>query len=77
MNCAPPSHQRGTLVDASPSASAEATEDGDNYYGAFLRVEGELVGPQGSLSVVLIWIRWHVDGSLHFVTLKPRTERKP
>ena len=25
-------------------------------------------------SVVLIWLRWHVDGSVHFVTLKPRKE---
>ena len=40
--------------------------------GTFYRLEGSLVGPGGqSLAVVTVWIRWHADGSFHFVTLKP------
>jgi len=56
--------------------SSEAVEDGVNDYGLFLRVEGDFVGPLASLSVVLIWMRRHVDGSTHFVTLKPRKEKE-
>jgi len=56
--------------------SSEAVEDGDNEYGTFLRVEGDLIGPLAMLSVVLIWMRRHVDGSTHFVTLKPRKEKE-
>jgi hypothetical protein len=48
----------------------EATEDGTNEYGTFYRVEGALVGPNGQeLPVVAIWLRWHSDGSFHFVIL--------
>ena len=55
--------------------SVEAREDGYNDYGVFLRQEGALVGPTGrTLPVVLIRLRWHLDGSVHFVTLKPRRE---
>jgi hypothetical protein len=51
---------------------AEATEDGSNDYGTFYRAEGTLVGPNGQeLPVVTVWLRWHADGSFHFVTLKP------
>ena len=51
---------------------AEATEDGNNDYGTFYRVEGQLAGPNGQeLPVVTIWLRWHSDRSFHFVTLKP------
>jgi hypothetical protein len=58
------------------TVGAEATEDGTNEYGIFYRLEGILVGPNGhELRVVTIWLRWHTDGSLHFVTLKPG--RKP
>jgi hypothetical protein len=36
----------------------DATSDGENEYGEFLRVEGELVGPSGIKSrIVQIWIR--------------------
>lgn len=56
----------------------EGTEDGTNEYGTFYRVEGSLVGPGGkSLAVVTIWIRWHSDGSFHFVTLKPWRTSQP
>lgn len=53
----------------------EAAEDGDNEYGVFYRVEGELQGVNGrNLAVVTIWLRWHLDGNFHFVTLKPKKE---
>jgi hypothetical protein len=54
------------------AANFDAVEDGDNDYGVFFRVEGPLNGPSGvALQVALIWLQWTVDGSVHFVTLKP------
>jgi hypothetical protein len=54
------------------AVGVEATNDGNNEYGTFYRLEGILVGPTGfALRVVTIWLRWHSDGSVHFVTLKP------
>jgi hypothetical protein len=51
---------------------AEAVEDGSNEFGTFYRADGSLVGPnERALAVVTIWLRWHSDGSFHFVTLKP------
>ena len=64
-----------SLEDAIRHAAAtfDAAEDGTNDYGTFYRVEGDLEGPTGrSLQVVLIWLQWKLDGSFHFVTLKPR-----
>jgi len=59
------------------AARQEAVSDGENEYGEFLRVEGDLIGPDGvSLPVITIWLRWHTDGSVHFVTLKPRKEQR-
>ena len=50
----------------------EAFEDGTNEYGTFYRIEGDLDGPNGrTLQVVLIWLQWKLDGTFHFVTLKP------
>lgn len=40
-------------------------------YGEFFRVEGQLRGPDGILSVVTIWIRPHEQSEFRFVTLKP------
>ena len=58
------------------AVSAEAIEDGANEYGIFLRQEGTLSGPNGkSLCIVAVWLLWHVDGSIHFVTLKPSKEK--
>lgn len=57
------------------ASAAEAAEDGGNEYGEFYRVEGPLVGPGGTLAVVLIWMRRAVDGRFCFVTLKPSKER--
>ena len=48
-----------------------AVQDGINEYGVFWRVEGPLRGPLADAMVVAIWIQWHIDGSFHFVTLKP------
>jgi len=60
------------------AAREDAVSDGRNDYGEFVRVEGDLTGPNGeSLSVVTIWLRWLKDGSDHFVTLKPRREQHP
>jgi hypothetical protein len=54
------------------AAIHEAVEDGTNDYGTFFRVAGALEGPNGiSLQVVLIWLQWKFDGTIHFVTLKP------
>ncbi len=54
----------------------DAIEDGTNDYGTFFRIEGLLHGPTGRpLQVVLIWLQWELDGTFHFVTLKP--QRKP
>ena len=54
------------------AVTQDAVEDGESEYGVFLRAEGELIGPSGgALQVVTIWLRWHSDGSTHFVTLKP------
>jgi hypothetical protein len=56
----------------SMAAGLDAIPDGTNDYGEFFRVEGELRGPNGvCLDVVLIWLQWKLDGTYHFVTLKP------
>lgn len=54
--------------------SIEATEDGNNEYGTFYRVDGPLVGPAAALPVTLIWMRRVIDQRFYFVTLKPRKE---
>jgi hypothetical protein len=54
------------------AATAEAVEDGSNEYGVFYRADGVLQGVNGKhLAVTIICLRWHIDGSVHFVTLKP------
>jgi len=53
------------------AASTPAVQDGRNDYGIFWRTEGLLVGPQANLRVALIWLEWALDGTFHFVTLKP------
>lgn len=56
-------------------AASEAVEDGTNEYGQFFRVEGDLVDTTGTrLSVATIWLQ-HKDGTVRFVTLKPRKRR--
>jgi hypothetical protein len=54
------------------ATSVESRQDGFNEYGIFWRTEGHLLGPIAELPVVLIWLQWGLDGSTHFVTLKPK-----
>ncbi|MBI4384186.1 MAG: hypothetical protein HY579_09155 [Nitrospinae bacterium] len=62
---------------AALAETSEAAEDGVNEYGEFLRTDGVLTGPNGrKLPVTAIWLRWRSDGSVHFVTLKPRKEKR-
>ena len=62
---------------ATLAAIAEVIEDGVNEYGEFLRTDGVLTGPNGrELLVTAIWLRRRNDGSVRFVTLKPRKEKR-
>lgn len=54
-----------------PIASNEAVQDRQDVYGTFYQVTGDLVGPNGILSVVTVWILRTIDGQVRFVTLKP------
>ena len=54
------------------AARQEATVDGFNDHGTFWRIDGDLIGPDGTLPVVLVCLQWAIDGTLHLVTLKPR-----
>ena len=59
------------------AAAVEAVEDGTNDYGVFLRAEGILAGPSGSmLEVATIWLRSQADETVRFVTLKPLKEKR-
>jgi hypothetical protein len=49
----------------------KAIPDRHNEYGTFFRVEGDLQGPYGILSVVTVWILRKSDQQYRFVTLKP------
>jgi hypothetical protein len=61
-----------TLITTEPTIP-----DGDNEYGRFYRVEGQLKGTQSrTLAVVTIWIKWYFDQKYRFVTLKPKKEKK-
>lgn len=45
--------------------------------GEFLRVEGEIQGPNGRrLAVTTIRLRQESDGLVRFITLKPRREKR-
>ena len=56
----------------------DAVEDGGNEFGTFYRADGSLVGLDGrALAVATVWLRWHSDGSFHFVTLKPSRSPRP
>ena len=52
-------------------ASNEAVQDRQDVYGTFYQVTGDLVGPNGIISVVTVWILRTIDGQYRFVTLKP------
>jgi hypothetical protein len=49
----------------------EAIQDRQDIYGTFYQVTGDLVGPDGILRVVTVWLLRTVDGQYRFVTLKP------
>ncbi len=48
----------------------DAVPDREDEYGRFSRVEGALIGPNGTLNTVTVWIET-VGGGVRFVTLKP------
>ncbi|MBI1299399.1 hypothetical protein GC175_31105 [bacterium] len=52
-------------------AENDAVLDRQDEYGTFYQVVGDLVGPNGILSVVTVWIEQAVDREIRFVTLKP------
>src|SRR4051794_30703467 len=56
------------------SDSVDAVEDGADEYGTYYRVDGQLVGPAGAVSVRLIWMEKKKDTKFYFITLKPRKE---
>ena len=50
----------------------EATSAGFTKFGDFFAIRGILRGPNGaSLRVKTIWVREHLRGNVHFVTLLP------
>jgi hypothetical protein len=53
------------------TAEYDAVLDRRNEYGAYYRVEGELIGPRGILAVVTIWLHDEAVDVVRFVTLKP------
>jgi len=50
----------------------DAIPDRQNKYGTYYLVEGSLVGSNGILTVVTVWIERTEDGKIQFVTLKPK-----
>jgi len=50
----------------------DAVPDRSNKYGIFYRVEGDLQGISGNLSVVAIWLKRSQDQIIQFITLKPK-----
>ncbi|NJL85595.1 MAG: hypothetical protein HC886_05865 [Leptolyngbyaceae cyanobacterium SM1_1_3] len=52
--------------------TCDAVSDRQDKYGTYYLVEGPLIGPNGALIVVTVWIERTVDGILQFVTLKPK-----
>jgi hypothetical protein len=52
----------------------DAVQDRADEYGVFYRVSGALVGPDGSLAVITVWIYGANEQSYRFITLKPDKE---
>ncbi|PSN13871.1 hypothetical protein C7293_14095 [filamentous cyanobacterium CCT1] len=50
----------------------DAISDRQDRYGVYYLVEGPLIGPNTTLSVVTVWIERASDGFFQFVTLKPK-----
>ncbi|MBW4510233.1 MAG: hypothetical protein KME64_27490 [Scytonematopsis contorta HA4267-MV1] len=58
------------------AATAEAIEDNTNEYGTFYIAEGYLQGVNGfNLFVITVWLQSKNDGSIRFITLKPKKEK--
>ncbi len=49
----------------------DAVQDRHDDYGTFFQVTGSLVGPNGKLSVVTVWMIRTTDDQFRFITLKP------
>lgn len=49
----------------------DAVRDRQNEYGEFYRVDGMLIGPDGSLGAVSVWLKKQRDDLYRFITLKP------
>ena len=50
----------------------EAISDRQDMYGTYYLIEGPLLGPNGTLLVVTVWVERAKDGIIQFVTLKPK-----
>ena len=50
----------------------DAISDRQDKYGTYYRVEGDLIGSNRTLVVVTVWIERTQDGTIQFVTLKPK-----
>jgi hypothetical protein len=50
----------------------DAISDRQDKYGTYYRVEGDLSGSDRTLAVVTVWIERTQDGTIQFVTLKPK-----
>ena len=50
----------------------DAISDRQDKYGTYYLVEGPLIGPNGTLAVVTVWIERITDGIFQFVTLEPK-----
>ncbi|ACK64411.1 conserved hypothetical protein [Rippkaea orientalis PCC 8801] len=51
-------------------------KDGENEYGIFYKVSGELIGiNRRNLSVITIWLQRKIDNQFQFITLKPNKEK--
>jgi len=55
-------------------AENDALQDRENEYGTHYRVVGTLVGPDGDLAVIAIWIFGTKEKQYRFITLKPDKE---
>ena len=54
----------------------DAVEHRRDEYGTYWRCEGQIVGPAGTASVVLIFQERTIDGRFRFVTLRPSKRKE-
>ncbi|MBL8166161.1 MAG: hypothetical protein JNJ61_29530 [Anaerolineae bacterium] len=55
-------------------AENEAVQDREDEYGRSYRVAGALVGPDGALAVITVWMHGSKTQQYRFITLKPNKE---